>query len=243
MTDPYYTEPGITIFHGDCRDILPTLGKVDCVITDPPYGDTSLDWDKHVKGWVDLVPSDQMWVFGSMRFWITCGREFASWRLAQDIVWEKHNGSSFHADRFRRVHEHIVHWYRGQWSEIYHDPQMTMDATPRTVRRKVRPPHMGHIENGYYTSLDGGPRLMRSVLRVRSAHGIAVHPTQKPTGIISPLIEYSTPSNETILDPFAGSGAMLRTAKDKGRKAIGIEIEEKSCEEAVKMLRQEVLRI
>ena len=64
---------------------------------------------------------------------------------------------------------------------------------------------------------------------------------EKPVDIVSRLIEASTDSDETILDPFAGSGTTLRAAKDLGRKAIGIEIEEKYCKIAAERLRQEVL--
>lgn len=240
---PYYDEGGITIYHGDCREILPEIGSVDAVVTDPPYGDTSLDWDQPVRGWLDLVDTRQIWCFGSMRFWLEHGAEFEGWKYGQEIIWEKHNGSSFHADRFKRVHEFAIHWYRGPWSEIWTDPVYTMDARKRQFRRKEIPSHH-HGDRGpsVYQSEDGGPKLMRSVLQVRSEHGSAVHPTQKPLGILSPLIAYSTHTvGGTVLDPFMGSGSTLRAAKDLGRKAIGIEIEERYCEIAVQRLAQEVL--
>ena len=66
------------------------------------------------------------------------------------------------------------------------------------------------------------------------------HPTQKPLLVISPLIIASSKTNDIILDPFMGSGATLRAAKDLGRRAIGIEIEEKYCEIAARRLDQEV---
>lgn len=240
----FYEEDGIAIYHGDCRQVLPELqDAADAVVTDPPYGDTSLDWDSPVKGWLDHVEAPQVWCFGSMRFWLEHGADFAAagWRYAQEIIWEKHNGSNFHADRFRRVHELAVHWYRGDWSRVYRMAPVTMDATPRTVRRKQRPAHTGHIEAGSYTSEDGGPRLMRSVLQVRSEHGRALHPTQKPLGILTPLIQYSAPPGGLILDPFMGSGSTLRAAKDCGRRAIGIEADERYCEIAVQRLGQELL--
>jgi site-specific DNA-methyltransferase (adenine-specific) len=159
-------------------------------------------------------------------------------------VWEKHNGSSFHADRFKRVHEHILQFYpaRSKWAEVYKQPVMTSDARTRTVRRKQRPPHLGQINGGYYVSQDGGPRLMRSVIYARSCHGYAVHPTQKPVEIIAPLIEYSCPPDGLILDPFMGSGSTLVAARLSGRRAIGIELDERYCELAVKRLRQEASR-
>src|SRR5262245_46708187 len=105
---PYYSADGITVYHGDCREFLAWLPAVDLILTDPPYGDTSLEWDDRAS-WSVLRPVEapQLWSFGSIRFWMESwsGLRDAGWTYAQEIVWEKHNGSSFHADRFRRVHE------------------------------------------------------------------------------------------------------------------------------------------
>jgi site-specific DNA-methyltransferase (adenine-specific) len=100
---------------------------------------------------------------------------------------------------------------------------------------------MGHIEAGHYVSQDGGPRLMRSVLAVRSCHGYAEHPTQKPIDLLTPLIEYSCPPGGLVLDPFMGSGSTLVAARQSGRRAIGIEIARGDCETAVARLAQQVL--
>ena len=67
------------------------------------------------------------------------------------------------------------------------------------------------------------------------------HPTQKPLEVMKWAMKHAPEDCQTILDPFMGSGTTLRAAKDLGRKAIGIEIEEKYCEIAVNRLRQEVL--
>jgi site-specific DNA-methyltransferase (adenine-specific) len=239
---PYYAEGGITIYHGDARSLM--LGVVDpgvdCIVTDPPYGDTSLGWDRRVEGWMESSYPNSMWCFGSFRSWMLTHRDFedAGWRYSQEVVWEKHNGSSFHADRFKRVHELAVHWYRGDWAGVYKDPPVTHDATARTVRRKHRPPHTGDIGASAYASEDGGPKLMRSVLQVRSCHGSAVHPTQKPTGILRPLITYSCPAGGVVLDPFMGSGSTLVAARECGRRAIGIEVDERYCEIAARRFDQ-----
>lgn len=222
------------IHHGDCRAIMAKMREAtfDACITDPPYGDTSLQWDKVVPDWMRevarvLKPAASIWIFGSMRTMPHTFRalEEEGFKFSQDIVWRKQNGTGFHVDRFRRVHEHAVMFYRGAWADVYHDPQVTLDATARQVRRKTRPPHTGDIGTGHYTSDDGGPRLMQSVIDVRNEHGRAIHETQKPLGILTPLIRYSVPSNGRVLDPFAGSGSTCIAAKIEGRHAIGIEID------------------
>lgn len=68
-----------------------------------------------------------------------------------------------------------------------------------------------------------------------------IHPNEKPISIPKLFISLTTTKNEIILDPFMGSGTTLRAAKDLGRKAIGIELEEKYCEIAARRLEQEIL--
>jgi len=229
----------VEIITGDCREVLAGFPDehFDCVLTDPPYGETSLTWDRWQAGWPSacrrvLKRTGSMWVFGSMRMFLDRISDFPSWRMAQDVVWEKHNGSGFHADRFKRVHENAVQFYRDDatWDEVFKAPQFTNDATKRTTRRKKRPTHMGHIEAGHYTAEDGGPRLMRSVQFVRSEHGRAEHPTQKPIGIVEPLLLYSCPPGGHVLDAFAGSGTTGVVARRHGMSATLIEAQEEYVE-------------
>jgi site-specific DNA-methyltransferase (adenine-specific) len=236
---PYYEQDGITIYHGDCRIFVPPA----CAMTlaDPPYGETSLTWDRWPTGWLAVIPGNSLWCFGSLRMFLQHRDEFAAWTFGQDLVWEKQNGSSFHADRFKRVHETVSHWYRGDWASVYKSVITTPDAVRRQVRQKQRPPHMGDIDGNSYRSEDGGPRMMRSVVYARNCHGYAEHPTQKPTAILQPLIEYSCPPSGTVYVPFAGVGSELVAAKRLGRKAIGIEIDERYCEIAAKRLAQGAL--
>ena len=206
--------------------------SVDCVLTDPPYGETSLAWDRWVPNWPRrmlrvLKPSGSMWVFGSQRMFLEHAAEFAGWKLAQDIVWEKHNGTGLFNDRFRRVHETALQLYPAdsKWADIYKCPQFTNDAQARTVRKKGRPAQwIGATGETVYRSEDGGPRLARSVMFVRSEHGRAEHPTQKPIGIIEPLLLYSCPPKGIVLDPFAGSGTTALVARRHDRDAIMIEL-------------------
>jgi site-specific DNA-methyltransferase (adenine-specific) len=233
---PYYEDESVKLFHGDCREFVAPPSAM--TLADPPYGQTSLEWDRWPFGWVDGVVGDSLWCFGSLKMFMSYAGEFQRWRLAQDVIWEKQNGSSFHADRFRRVHEQPAHFYRGDWESIYKDVVTTADAVKKQVRRKRRPPHMGHIDAGSYESHDGGPRMMRSVIYARNCHGFAEHPTQKPFEILQPLIEYSCPPGGTVYVPFAGSGSELEAARQLGRKAVGVEIREECCEVAARRLQQ-----
>lgn len=194
-----YEDEWVTLHHADFRDHLDGL-RADAVITDPPYGETSLGWDVWPTGWVDDVASisDVLWCFGSFKMFRDHMAEFEPW---------KH--------------------------------PTTDDATPRTVRRKTRPTHTGHIEASAYRSEDGGPRLMRSVQYVRSEHGRAIHPTQKPAGIVAPLIEYSVAPGGLIVDPFAGSATTAYVARQMGRRCVAFEAREDYALKAAARLSQQ----
>jgi site-specific DNA-methyltransferase (adenine-specific) len=232
----------ITLLTGDCREVLWPHAPFDMILADPPYGDTSLSWDQHVRGWEEAAaqmvkPTGSMWVFGSMRFFMATADRFAAagWRYAQDVVWEKHNGSGFQADRFKRVHEHAIQFYRADapWSGVWNEVQTTKDAIQRSVKRKKgRPAHMGNIEQAPYVSEDGGPRIMRSVIPMRSCHGHAIHPTEKPVGLLQTLIRTSCPPGGLVGDFFAGSGAGGEAAATAGRNYIGAEVDPDMAEKA-----------
>lgn len=242
MTAPYWTDGTVELYHADCRDMFRDPGlHADCIVADPPYGETSLKWDKWPDGWVEAAPSvtTAMWCFGSLRMFLEHRDEFKRWwKLSQDIVWEKHNGSGFDTDRFKRVHEQVTHWYRYDWSAVYHDaPVVQVDerAKSRDATRAAGE-HRNDLKAVTYEYT--GTRLERSVLRVHSMHGRAIHPTEKPVGLLDPLIRYACPPGGIVLDPFAGSGSTLDAARCAGRRAIGIEADERYCELAARRLSQ-----
>lgn len=239
---PYYEDNLITLYCGDMREVVPALGlTADAIITDPPYGETSLEWDRWPEGWVKVAESvaPQMWCFGSMRMFLERRDDFAGWRHAQEIVWEKHNGSGFAADRFKRVHELALHFYRGKWGELYNQPPRMEGGWKNYGRRNDKQHHTGVI--GGFKAQESEDRLQRSVIQVRSCHKHAVHPTQKPGGIVRPLLECSVPPGGLVVDFFSGSGTTLAEARETGRRAIGIEGKEEYCEAIVKRLSQSVL--
>lgn len=243
--NPYFEDDRVSLYHGDWRNILPELGATaDLLIADPPYGETSLDWDTWPAGWPSVAAQfgRAMWCFGSMRMFLERRHEFLDWKFSQDIVWEKHNGSNLANDRFNRVHENALFWYRGDWASIYSKPPTTASAVKRTVRKKARPAQwIGATGENLYVSEDGGPLLMASVIFARSMHGRAINETEKPTELLEPLIEYACPPGGLVIDLYAGSCSALVSARSTGRYAIGFEKRESQCEKAAQRLAQGTL--
>ena len=245
---PYYADDSVTLYLGDMRQVLPALEvTADCVVADPPYGETSLAWDRWPDGWPTAAAAAvrSMWCFGSVRMFLDRRDEFAAWQMSQDVVWEKHNGSGATPDRFRRVHEHALHWYRGPWSDIRHETPRVAATADQIAKngsavRSSRPVHYGELGPAKRWA-ESGTRLTRSVLQVRSAHHSAIHPTEQPVGLLLPLGEYACPPGGLILDPFAGSGSTAVAARLLGRRAVLIEADERYCETIARRLAQDVL--
>jgi site-specific DNA-methyltransferase (adenine-specific) len=243
MTGAYWSDDRTQLYLGDCREILPVLGlTADAIVTDPPYSETSLVWDRWPDDWPTLAATAarSMWCFGSMRMFLDRRDDFtdAGWKLSQDIIWEKANGTGFATDRFKRVHEIATHWYSGSWDAVCHDTPKTVytgASKNARIRRDDRAAHTGSIKPVTYQ--DDGTRLMRSVLQAQSVRG-GLHPTEKPIGVLAQLIEYACPPGGLVLDLFAGSGSTLDAARQCGRRAIGIEADERYCEAAAKRLSQ-----
>jgi site-specific DNA-methyltransferase (adenine-specific) len=250
MAKPYYEDDLVTLYHGDFRECMPELiaAKADAIVTDPPYGETALGWDTWPAGWVgDVAPiSNALWCFGSFRMFMDNKSEFERWKFSHEIIWEKNIGSGPGlTDRFYRVHEMASFWYRGSWKEIHHVvPRVSSNGAPnKTWRASGKPQsprnaHRGDIgeQAGY---VDDGTRLQRSVQLVASTRANASHPTQKPVGIVSPLIEYCVPPGGMVVEPFAGSGTTLLAARNLGRRAVGTEVSEAYCEVIATRLSQQ----
>lgn len=213
LPKPYYSHAGITIYHADCRDILPFLDPVDLVLTDPPYGmdyhsNHYKDGNPHLK-----IAGDDYYPTEIIKLCIDKATKavftFCRWENLQDIpkpksfiVWAKNNWTA----------GDLEHEYGRQWEGIAFYPKD------------------GH---GFIYR----PADIIDTRRVPS--GKLLHPTEKPLSTILAILKAN--KGDTILDPFMGSGTTLVAAKQLGRKAVGIEIEEKYCEIAVRRLSQEVL--
>jgi DNA modification methylase len=218
MIKPYYEQDGITIYHGDCREILPELPKVDLVLTDPPYGLNFLylsydDKKDNLKQLIKTTIPKLKKV--SDRIYILCGitqinlYPEPSWICS--ITWNT-TGS-------------FGKYGYSQWTPIlcYGDDIKGFGSIN------------GYIKSDLF-SINGGGGV--GFQRTATERG---HTCPKPENMMRLIVNrFSKPIN-TILDPFMGSGTTLVAAKQLHRQAIGIEIEEKYCEIAVKRLGQGVL--
>lgn len=238
MTAPYYEDESVVLYCADFRDILDDVvarhGVPDLACVDPPYGETSLTWDRWPVGWPSLIPGRSMWCFGSMRMFLERRDEFAGWKLSQDVVWEKQQGSGFTTDRFKRVHEHALHWYRGDWASVHHDtPRLpTLNPSKGTMRQYAEAAKV-HGARGASTYIDDGRRLIRSVVYSQNMHGKGINETEKPVGLVENLLTYGAPRGGLVLDVFAGGCSTLVAARNSGRRAVGIELREEQCAKAV----------
>lgn len=224
--------PRLAVHCGDCRKIMAAHGPYDLIIADPPYGVTNLRWDKRVDDWHAIAaeclkPSGSLWLFGSLRYLLADAARFeeAGLRYAQDIIWRKANGTGFSADRFKRVHEIVVQFYRRDalWKEVYNDVQRVPAVTRNKsvqIRRAVK--HMGAIAAAGYQ--DDGTRIMKSVIELNSVRG-GLHRTEKPVELLAVLIRTSCPPGGLVGDFFAGSGAAGEAAGLTGRNYVGCEID------------------
>ena len=210
---PYFQDESVTIYHGDCRDILPTLPKVDLVLTDPPYN-IEANTLKYIWEKVALVLPEKrhlIWTFNTCRLQVIGQSLPDSFTEIRAAVWHKPFCPSPWRFGWSWHWEPILWWMRGQ---------------DRKGISKYK--------------FDVSDVISVSVIR-KGEDQRANHHDQKPIALWRQLANWFSEGNETILDPFMGSGTTLRAAKDLGRKAIGIEIEEKYCEIAAKRMSQGVL--
>lgn len=244
--EPYYSDDSVTLYHGDLATVLPQLGQFDACVADPPYGQTSLSWDKWPTGWTSLIAEHtrSLWCFGTFRMFWSKRDEFADWKMSQDVVWDKVIASSVVTDRFRRRHEIAAHFYRGAWGDVHHELP-TVRSGVKYRGGKISPDEGPSGERIYGGLKDAGlrrggeTRYLHSVLTFkRDDHRRRINQTQKAIAVLEPLIQYAVPPGGVVLDPFAGSASTGIAARNLGRRAVLIEVREDQCEAAAKRLAQ-----
>jgi len=326
LPTPYYDVDGITIYHGDCREILPYLPKVDLVLTDPPYNIGKAKWDKipNYIEWCgkwfiecqrvlkdngsfywwhnDMVQIAQLmewlrantgFVFNSFIVWDKGDFRALSWKNPSEdnnlrswfntceyclfytfqdetgldtVMLDTNNFPTMRRyfkglqeytglnkkqiiDRIGQNADHCFRWSSSQWDmptpETYRQLVDAFEINKwggfreyEDLRREYESLRQEYESLRYTHNLDTNHN---NVWRSRERNNSKQHPTQKPIDLMERIVKTSSKEGGIILDPFMGSGTTLVAAKQLGRKAIGIEIEEKYCEIAVKRLGQGVL--
>ena len=222
---PYYQDEAVTIYHGDCREVLPTLGPVETVITDPVWPNS-----------VFLDVPDPTALFAETCKLLDCNRLVVHLGCASD-------------PRFLQGVPASLPYLRTCWL------------------RYARPSYRGRILMGSDVAyVFGEAPASREGARVLPGESVArnnktkqfntgrgngtsddidytlqPHPAPRRLEHVLWLVSRFSEPTDMILDPFMGSGTTLRCAKDLGRKAIGIEIEERYCEIAARRMAQAVL--
>jgi site-specific DNA-methyltransferase (adenine-specific) len=220
---PYHDNgKGIQIFHGDCRKILPTLPKADLVLTDPPYEVRAGYGGGEFGARSHLVKTGR---FTDNGFDISILDQFLNWFCFCSMK---------QLSRLIQKAEQCPRWNIITWCKPNPVP---------TVSNKYLP-DVEFIIHGFTKGRLFGNYNDKSCFILHCCgQSETDHPNEKPVPIITKLLNLGSLPGEIIIDPFMGSGTTLRAAKDLGRKAIGIEIEEKYCEIAAKRLEQEVLSL
>jgi DNA modification methylase len=210
---PYYDHGGITIYHGDCRETAPRLGTEFAVVSDPPYG---MNWNTKMT-------------------------RFSGGTLGASRVrdWPQVSGDNVAFDPTPwLVYPAVLLW------GVNHFAQRVPVGTWLVWLKKPAARYGAFLSDAEIAWQAGGHGIYAfefqwEGLNRAEERGEHYHPTQKPKALMRWCIERLP--EMPLLDPYMGSGTTLRAAKDLGRRAIGIEIEERYCELAARRLEQEVL--
>ena len=224
---PYYEHGGIVIYHGDCRDVLPQLEaeSVDLVLTDPPY---FLPVNSYVGTRENSYTRRTLADTSILRSYFK-----DTFLLIDTII--KDNGTYY---SFCNANSYPI-FYEALFPLCKYVRVLVWDKIVSYNGYTWRHQHE-LIAWGEKDKADRVPTGDGDILKERGVlQKERLHPAEKPIPLLKRLI--AKHHTTKILDPFMGSGTTLRAAKGLGRRAIGIEIEEKYCEIAAKRLSQEVL--
>lgn len=213
---PYYQDDHVTLYHGDCLEVTEWL-EADVLVTDPPYGVAYSGFGG--RGYRDDASKHHP-IAGDTD---TLVRDdaLAAWGGRPALVF-----GTWRAPRPARTRQVLV------WDKSYNGPGMGALGLPWGLSHEEV-----YVLGGGFTGKREGSVIQAMPYNSQSADR-PDHPTPKPIRLLATLLVKTV---GTIADPFAGSGSTLVAAKNLGRKAIGVELEERYCEIAARRLSQDVL--
>lgn len=237
---PYYEADGVTIYHGDCFDVLHDLSGIGAVVTDPPYSSGgAFRGDRAMQTTSKYVNSDtaayrpefagdnrdQRSFLAWSSMWLNASRKASvpGAVLASFIDWRQLPVLTDAVQAGGWTWRSIATWWkpgcRMQKGRFSHSAEYVVYAT-----------------NG--PALDAAPGA-QNVFACK-VDGDRDHIAQKPAEVMRWVLQV-VPRGAVVLDPFMGSGSTLVAAKTHGSKAIGVEVDERYCEIAARRLAQGVL--
>lgn len=224
---PYYQDDAVTLYHGDCREVLAAMAdeSVAAVLTDPPYTERThrkartpeRDGVKAFAPITDEVLEALLSELGR----VSHGWVVATLDYRHAVAFDNSPPLGLKVQRL------------GVWVKTNPTPQLSGDR-PAQGWESIAYMHRADRRSVW----SGGGTHGNYVAPIPPAEG---HPTAKPLPLVAQWVRWFTQPGEIVLDPFTGSGTTLRAAKDEGRKAIGIELDERYCELTARRLQQDVL--
>ena len=262
MIAPYWQSSGgqITLYHGDCLEVIPQLGQTfDAVVTDPPYGITNWKWDVHLdlpEFWAVIrpvvSPVAPIAVFGFEPFSTRLRMACMDW-YKYDWVWVKHIPTGFLMAKNMPLKNYelvsifspgVVNHKNLSNNRMRYNPTDLIRPEKAQLHRKEEKRSEGisrKNQHEYYTIYTGYPRMAFQFGRTEGddGHLLRLHPSQKPVGLLSKLVLTYTDAGGLVLDCFAGSGTTGVACIQTGRRCVLIEKDEHYCEVAARRLQNE----
>jgi len=234
--EPYWTDGRISLYHGDCLDVMGDLadGSVSAVLTDPPYSSGGRRENaRSIRSSMKRAESDDDWIRGD-----AMSTQGFVWLMRQcGLAWRRILSPGGHALSF-------IDWRMAanlaaalESADLRQHPILVWDKAAFGMGTIFRNQHEFIVHMSAGNPADPQRRDVGNVLRYPAVRN-GVHPTEKPTSLLHVLLSVVAPPGSVVLDPFAGSGSTLIAARDLGLRAIGIDADERWCEQAVRRLSQ-----
>jgi site-specific DNA-methyltransferase (adenine-specific) len=255
LTSCVVVSDALELWTGDAHEVLPRMeaGSADAVVTSPPYADARLDVEgpplDSFADWFEPVLAELLRVLSpSGSLMLNLGRRFRDgeehpfhedtlararglgWRRIDTLVWHKTNGNSKGGPYLHDVHE-LVYWlapsvaaYRGFTAETRAPYALsTVPRMGRAARSRVK----GEPARAKVPPHPDGARPKSLIAAPTGQDRGNEHPTPMTPRVARYLVPLACPPGGLVLDPFCGSGNVLRAAIASGRRAVGVDLEEK----------------
>lgn len=236
---PYYADEFVTLYHGDCLDVVPELAErsVDAVVTDPPYSSGGRRENaRSLRRSMNRSMTDEDWIAGDSMS--TGGFVWMMRALAVRAKSTLKPGGHFLAFIDWRMYPNLAGALES--ADYRQHPTLVWDKAHFGMGVVFRNQHewVVHFSNGNPAA--PARRDVGNVLRCPPVRD-GDHPTEKPVGLMGSLLSVVASVGGAVLDPFCGAGSTLAAAKMLGRKAVGVEIDERFCEVTAKRVQADPL--